>query len=284
MIYNHPLFVLLYKNYDGKVFYLVTSEEVKYNRKKYMVGGKMKENKYDDEIFFEKYSQMDRSKKGLAGSGELHELKKMLPDFKGKKVLDLGCGFGWHCIYAMEQGADSAVGIDISSKMLEEAKKKTKFSNVEYIQMPIEDINFKADSFDVVISSLAFHYVESFENICKKVNNCLVKGGEFIFSAEHPVFTAQGREDWYCDESGNILHWPVDSYYLEGKRESVFLGEKVEKYHKTLTTYLNTLLKTGFEIIGIVEAQPSEEMLKIIPEMKDELRRPMMLLVSAKKK
>lgn len=53
MIYNHPLFVLLYKNYDGKVFYLVTSEEVKYNRKKYMVGGKMKENKYDDEIFFE---------------------------------------------------------------------------------------------------------------------------------------------------------------------------------------------------------------------------------------
>ncbi|WP_455749058.1 class I SAM-dependent methyltransferase [Fusobacterium ulcerans] len=284
MIYNHPLFILLYKNYDGKVFYLVTSEEVKYNRKKYMVGGKMKENKYDDEIFFEKYSQMDRSKKGLAGAGEWHELKKMLPDFKGKKVLDLGCGFGWHCIYAMEQGADSAVGIDISSKMLEEAKKKTKFSNVEYIQMPIEDINFKADSFDVVISSLAFHYVESFENICKKVNNCLVKGGEFIFSAEHPVFTAQGREDWYCDESGNILHWPVDSYYLEGKRESVFLGEKVEKYHKTLTTYLNTLLKTGFEIIGIVEAQPSEEMLKIIPEMKDELRRPMMLLVSAKKK
>ena len=284
MIYNHPLFVLLYKNYDGKVFYLVTSEEVKYNRKKYMVGGKMKENKYDDEIFFEKYSQMDRSKKGLAGAGEWHELKKMLPDFKGKKVLDLGCGFGWHCIYAMEQGADSAVGIDISSKMLEEAKKKTKFSNVEYIQMPIEDINFKADSFDVVISSLAFHYVESFENICKKVNNCLVKGGEFIFSAEHPVFTAQGREDWYCDESGNILHWPVDSYYLEGKRESVFLGEKVEKYHKTLTTYLNTLLKTGFEIIGIVEAQPSEEMLKIIPEMKDELRRPMILLVSAKKK
>lgn len=284
MIYNHPLFVLLYKNYDGKVFYLVTSEEVKYNRKKYMVGGKMKENKYDDEIFFEKYSQMDRSKKGLAGAGEWHELKKMLPDFKGKKVLDLGCGFGWHCIYAMEQGADSAVGIDISSKMLEEAKKKTKFSNVEYIQMPIEDINFKADSFDVVISSLAFHYVESFENICKKVNNCLVKGGEFIFSAEHPVFTAQGREDWYCDESGNILHWPVDSYYLEGKRESVFLGERVEKYHKTLTTYLNTLLKTGFEIIGIVEAQPSEEMLKIIPEMKDELRRPMMLLVSAKKK
>ena len=174
----------------------------------------MKENKYDDKIFFEKYSQMDRSKKGLAGAGEWHELKKMLPDFKEKRVLDLGCGFGWHCIYAVEQGAASAVGIDISSKMLSEARKKTKFSNVEYIQMPIEDIDFKKDSFDIVLSSLAFHYIKSFEDICKKVNLCLVEGGEFIFSVEHPVFTAQGKEDWYYDENGNILHWPVDSYYL----------------------------------------------------------------------
>lgn len=188
-----------------------------------------------------------------------------------------------HCIYAVEQGAASAVGIDISSKMLSEARKKTKFSNVEYIQMPIEDIDFKKDSFDIVLSSLAFHYIKSFEDICKKVNLCLVEGGEFIFSVEHPVFTAQGKEDWYYDENGNILHWPVDSYYLEGKRESIFLGEKVVKYHKTLTTYLNTLLKTGFEITGIVEAQPSAEMLETIPEMEDELRRPMMLLVSAKK-
>lgn len=243
----------------------------------------MKENKYDDKIFFEKYSQMDRSKKGLAGAGEWHELKKMLPDFKEKRVLDLGCGFGWHCIYAVEQGAASAVGIDISSKMLSEARKKTKFSNVEYIQMPIEDIDFKKDSFDIVLSSLAFHYIKSFEDICKKVNLYLVEGGEFIFSVEHPVFTAQGKEDWYYDENGNILHWPVDSYYLEGKRESIFLGEKVVKYHKTLTTYLNTLLKTGFEITEIVEAQPSAEMLETIPEMEDELRRPMMLLVSVKK-
>ena len=207
----------------------------------------------------------------------------MLPDFKEKRVLDLGCGFGWHCIYAVEQGAASAVGIDISSKMLSEARKKTKFSNVEYIQMPIEDIDFKKGSFDIVLSSLAFHYIKSFEDICKKVNLCLVEGGEFIFSVEHPVFTAQGKEDWYYDENGNILHWPVDSYYLEGKRESIFLGEKVVKYHKTLTTYLNTLLKTGFEITGIVEAQPSAEMLETIPAMEDELRRPMMLLVSAKK-
>ena len=65
----------------------------------------MKENKYDNENFFIKYSQMERSKKGLQGAGEWHELKKILPDFQDKTVLDLGCGYGWHCKYAIDNGA-----------------------------------------------------------------------------------------------------------------------------------------------------------------------------------
>lgn len=244
----------------------------------------MKENKYDDKIFFEKYSNMDRSKKGLAGAGEWYELKKMLPDFSGKRVLDLGCGFGWHCKYAVENGAVSVIGIDISENMLREAEKRNKSERIKYIRMPIEDIDFPQNSFDIVISSLAFHYVKSFDEICKKVNHSLVPKGNFVFSVEHPVFTAQGSQDWCYDKNGNIAHWPVDNYYIEGIREAVFLGERVIKYHKTLTTYLNTLLKNGFEIKEVVEAQPSDETLKTIPEMKDELRRPMMLLISAEKR
>ena len=64
----------------------------------------MKENRYDDEEFFQKYSQMSRSQKGLSGAGEWSTLKKLLPDFAGKRVLDLGCGYGWHCIYAAGAG------------------------------------------------------------------------------------------------------------------------------------------------------------------------------------
>ena len=84
----------------------------------------MKENKYDNENFFIKYSQMERSKKGLQGAGEWHELKKILPDFQDKTVLDLGCGYGWHCKYAIDNGAKYVLGIDISKKMLEVAKIK----------------------------------------------------------------------------------------------------------------------------------------------------------------
>ena len=51
----------------------------------------MKENRYDDQEFFEKYRHMSRSEKGLAGAGEWPLLQKMLPDFTQKQVLDLGC-------------------------------------------------------------------------------------------------------------------------------------------------------------------------------------------------
>ena len=218
----------------------------------------MKENKYDDEVFFEKYSQMDRSKEGLAGAGEWETLKELLPDFTGKRMLDLGCGYGWHCIYAMEHGAASAVGIDISCKMLEVAREKTPYPQVEYRCTAMEDMEFPKESFDIALSSLAFHYIESFDKIAKKVNTFLKPGGSFLFSVEHPVFTAYGTQDWYYGGDG--------------------------KYHKTLTTYLNGLLTHGFEIKNIVEPQPPAHMIDSVPGMKDEMRRPMMLIVNSTKR
>ncbi|WP_347254537.1 class I SAM-dependent methyltransferase [Leminorella grimontii] len=243
----------------------------------------MKENIYDSERFFEKYRRFPRSVQGLAAAGEWHELEKMLPDFAGKRVLDLGCGFGWHCIYAAERGAASVLGTDISANMLSVAREKTSFSNVEYRQIAIEDVNLTAHSVDVVISSLALHYVEDFESVCQRVYEGLAPGGTFVFSVEHPAFTAYGTQDWYFDKEGNRLHWPVDRYFTQGWRKAVFLGEEVPKHHKTLTTYINGLLKSGFRLTSLVEPQPAPHLLEAVPEMADELRRPMMLLAAAVK-
>lgn len=244
----------------------------------------MKENKYDQQSFFEQYSQMNRSKEGLTAAGEWETLKGILPDLKNKRVLDLGCGYGWHCIYAMEQGAASAVGVDISTKMLEVARSKTQFEQVEYICSAIEDMEVSAESFDLALSSLAFHYVADFDVVLKKVHHCLKQGGSFVFSVEHPIFTAYGTQEWYRDQNGEILHFPVDNYFHEGKRVANFLGEDVVKYHKTLTTYINGLLCNGFEINQVVEPKPSQQMIELNAGMDDELRRPMMLIISATKK
>ncbi|MFT3901783.1 MAG: class I SAM-dependent methyltransferase [Niabella sp.] len=243
----------------------------------------MKENKYDEVLFFEQYAKMSRSQKGLDGAGEWYMLKEMLPDFTGKSVLDLGCGYGWHCRYAIENGATSVTGIDISERMLQKARGINQLEGIKYVQMALEDAEFAVETFDVVFSSLAFHYIQSYNVLVHNIYRWLKPNGSFVFSVEHPVFTAEGGQDWVYDEAGNKLYWPVDHYFSEGQRNASFLGEKVLKYHRTVSLYLNELIKQGFKIMSVKEPVPSEDMLKNISDMKDEFRRPMMLMVSAEK-
>lgn len=244
----------------------------------------MKQNKYDDAKFFTQYKQMPRSVKGLEGAGEWPVLKALLPALQNKSVLDLGCGFGWHCRYAGEQQANAVVGVDISENMLREAREQTDDPKITYVRMPIEDIQFSNSQFDVVISSLAFHYVDSFEAICTKVYNCLKPAGNFIFSVEHPIFTSRKEQTWYVDDHGHRLHWPVDHYQSEGMRETTFLTEHVIKYHRTVATYLNNLIQAGFVIKAVKEPGPTKAMLESDPAMLDEDRRPMFLIIAAEKR
>ncbi len=243
----------------------------------------MKENKYNEETFFYKYGQMKRSKEGLSGAGEWEALQRLLPDFKNKQVLDLGCGYGWHSIYAAGNGAKFVIGVDLSEKMIEIAREKTTYENVKYQVGAMEDVDFPDETFDVVMSSLAFHYVEDFSSLVENVFRMLKSNGVFVFTVEHPIFTAEGSQDWVYNDAGEIEHFPVDNYFKEGLRSTQFLEESVTKYHRTMTTYINSLIEAGFTIDRVVEPTPPDHMMDI-PGMKDELRRPMMLIISASKK
>ncbi|WP_145134115.1 bifunctional 2-polyprenyl-6-hydroxyphenol methylase/3-demethylubiquinol 3-O-methyltransferase UbiG [Paenibacillus sp. Y412MC10] len=243
----------------------------------------MKQNKYDDSAFFAAYKEMPRSIGGLGAAGEWHEFKALLPDLQGKSVLDLGCGFGWHCRYAREQHAAEVVGVDISAKMLESAREQTDDPAITYLQAPIEDIDFPDGHFDVVLSSLAFHYVQSFDTVCQKVHSCLKQGGAFVSSVEHPIFTSRPEQEWILDDQGSPLYWPVDHYQDEGVRNTAFLTDHVIKYHRTLSTYINDLIRTGFAITAVREPFPDPKLMHH-PGMKDETRRPMFLILSAEKK
>ena len=242
----------------------------------------MREDKYDDPVFFQKYSQMDRSRLGLAGAAEWEALEPLLPDLRGRRVLDLGCGYGWHCAYAAEHGAAWVLGIDLSERMLAVARQRHSRPGVEYRRCAIEDVALPEGSVDLVFSSLALHYVQDYGALVERARHWLVPGGRLLLSVEHPVFTAYGSQDWYRDGEGRILHFPVDRYFEEGARTANFLGEAVVKYHRTLTTLLDGLLTRGFRLLRVVEPQPPER-LRDLPGMRDELRRPMLLLVSAER-
>ncbi|MEX0760854.1 MAG: class I SAM-dependent methyltransferase [Dehalococcoidia bacterium] len=241
----------------------------------------MKQNKYDEPGFFAKYSEMPRSVGGLDEAGEWPAFRELLPDLRGRRVLDLGCGFGWHCRYALQQGARMVTGADISEKMIERARATTDDPRIEYRLSAIEDIGFPPDEFDVVISSLALHYVERFDLVCREVHRCMAAGGVFVLSVEHPLFTARAAQQWCYGPEGERLHWPVDNYQQEGARHTRWMADDVIKYHRTVATYLNTLIESGFNITRVSEPAPSPEMLSRHPDWIDEDRRPMFLLMAA---
>ena len=240
-------------------------------------------SEYDQEEFFAEYAKMARSREGLSASGEWHQLRPMFPSIQGKKVLDLGCGYGWHCRFAAEQGAEQILGIDLSQKMIEEAKKRTQDPRITYRICGMEEYEYPENTWDLVVSNLALHYVEGIEEIFQKVYRTLKEEGVFLFNIEHPVFTAGVGQEWIYGDDGKPQFWPVDNYFMPGERTTNFLGCSVTKQHHTLTQILMGLLKQGFELKAVEEAQPPEEMMEI-PGMKDELRRPMMLLVKAQVK
>ncbi len=239
-------------------------------------------NQYDNEAFFDQYAQMTRSRQGLSGAGEWHQFKDLFPDLTGKQVLDLGCGYGWHCRYALQQGARQVLGLDLSEKMIREAKERNAADGITYRVCGLEEYEYPESAFDCVISNLVLHYVEDLEAVFKNVKRTLKKEGVFLLNIEHPVFTSGVNQDWIYRDDNSPLYWPVDGYYYPGERTTHFLGQNVTKQHHTLTQILMGLLNTGFRLEAVEEARPSEDMLEI-PGMKDEMRRPMMLLVRAVK-
>ncbi|HEY2551597.1 MAG TPA: class I SAM-dependent methyltransferase, partial [Streptosporangiaceae bacterium] len=73
----------------------------------------MTQNIYDNEKFFSGYSRLPRSVEGLDGAPEWPALRAMLPEVSGRRAVDLGCGFGWFCRWARQNGAASVLGLDV---------------------------------------------------------------------------------------------------------------------------------------------------------------------------
>ena len=232
-------------------------------------------NHYDNPEFFAAYAQMYRSQVGLVGAGEWHQLQPLFPDVQGKDVLDLGCGYGWHCKYAADMGARRVTGIDLSAKMIAEAQKRNSHERIDYHVASLLDWNYQPSAYDVVVSNLVLHYVEDLDVVYHRIYKMLRPGGVFLMNIEHPTFTAGVNQQFSVDGT-----WPVDNYYYPGLRQTDFLGHRIIKYHHTLTQILGGLIKAGFSLEAVEEAMPPEEWREIMPE---EMRRPMMLLVKAAK-
>lgn len=183
----------------------------------------------------------------------------MLPNLKGKSVLCLGCGSGEECSYLKSQGAKDVVGIDISNKLLNIAKKS--LPGIEFHKMPLEKIRFKNRSFDFAYSSLAMHYVDDWDSTFNRIYGVLKKGGTFLFSTHHPAafcgYVTRGAKttkilgyEKYSDGTYKIFG---DYFKKRVIKDIWFKRMQIEYFHRPLKDMIRPIIKSGFKIVEVEE-------------------------------
>jgi ubiquinone/menaquinone biosynthesis C-methylase UbiE len=246
-------------------------------------GSNLPQNIYDDPEFFAAYDRMRTHGIALADALEEPAIRSLIPDIAGKTILDLGCGTGVMSRWLMQEGAGSVTGVDISTRMLAKAKADS-LPGIKYIQSSAEDLDLPRASFDLIVSSLMFHYIEDLPPVLAKIRSWLKPGGMLVFSTEHPIYTAaQGafKDQWVKDEAGKNVAWMVDSYATEGERKSTWWVDGVVRYHRTIASLINWLIEAGFSITRMLEPHATADAERDQPIFLDERKRPPFLFIAA---
>ncbi len=106
---------------------------------------------------------------------------------KGDHVLDLGSGAGNDCFVARAVTGENGkvTGLDFTDEMLEKAvanNKKLGYTNVEFVKGDIEDMPFKDNSFDVVISNCVLNLVPDKKKAFSEIYRVLKNDSHFSVS------------------------------------------------------------------------------------------------------
>ena len=107
-------------------------------------------------------------------------LLSLVSDVKQRKILDVGCGTGRYT-KRFENLESSVVGIDISSKMIRQAKAKTKRAS-----LVIADAShppFKDELFDTVLSTLMLNHMKDLNPFLAEIVRTCHSEGELILSS-----------------------------------------------------------------------------------------------------
>lgn len=245
----------------------------------------MKQNIYDHPEFFRQYQKLRQGPNNFNNLLEQPALKSLLPNLSNLQILDIGCGMGEFAYYCIENNAQHVTAIDVSENMLAIAQHEHAHPHIDYYLHAIEDYRAAPNSFDCITSSLSLHYIKDFSAVIGKIAKMLRPGSVFIFSIEHPIVTArQTMEDnWMYNDSGNRSHYAIDNYHEEGLRERTWFVDGVVKYHRTISTIINTLIAHGLTIEQMLEPLPDSEAIQKLPSLEKEHRRPSFLLIRARK-
>lgn len=234
---------------------------------------------YDDDTVFATYWASRERPDNPNDSLERPIMAELVGDPQDQRILDLGCGAATFGRYALARGCRSYLGIDASRNMIAAARETLATMPGRVEQAAMERWAYPAATFDLVVSSLALHYVDDLTAVFAGAHRALVAGGRIVVSVEHPVITSCAR-GW---QSGQRQDWIVDDYFLAGPRETSWLGGQVIRQHRTIEGYVAALQRAGFALDTLRESHPKREWFADEAEYERRMRIPLFLFLAGHK-
>ena len=131
-------------------------------------------------------------------------------DLKEKKVLNIGCGFGWFELNALDRGVETIVGMEITESDLRTARESVLDNRASFVVGSALKLPFKDNYFDTVVSwEVVEHLPEDKEiEMFQEIKRVLKKDGVFYLSTPNKSFVSNIFDPaWYFGHR----HYSVDS-------------------------------------------------------------------------
>ena len=215
--------------------------------------------RYDELAKFYKERRNDKTRFDYNRDIDMPGILKAIGSVKNKTILDLGCGFGDLASRLSRRGAKKIVGMDNSKAMIQLATEQ----KIKHCTFQVNDMNkklpFKNSSFDMVVSSLAFHYVKNLKGLYKEANRVLKKGGILVFTTGHPIFDLINQSpDRLIGFKGPRGKRKIIGNYFDESAKDTRLGALgiMKLYSYTLETFIMGGIDKGFELLEYRDLKP----------------------------
>jgi malonyl-CoA O-methyltransferase len=155
-------------------------------------------------------------------------IRKLIQQFKNKKIIEIGCGTGKNTVLLSEVAAQ-VLAIDFSEGMIEKARIKMRDKkNVEFEFADItEKWPCKDNYYDVVMCSLVLEHIENIYLIFSEASRVLIEAGEFFINEFHPFRQYQGKKAYFQKNGKKI---------------------ELEYFVHDVSEFINSGLKNNFEL------------------------------------
>lgn len=234
---------------------------------------------YDRDGVYEAYMKHRESPGNPNEAIERPHFNQLAGDLRDLDIIDLGCGDGRFGREALERGARSYLGIEVSDRMAALARRNLAGLAGGVVHQAMEEWRATPTSADLLTSRLALSYVEDIPSVLLQAHAALRPNGRMVLTVEHPVITS----NFASLAHGRRTDWVVDDYFRTGARPHTWMGQEVVKYHHTLEDWLEMVNDCGLRLVSLRESRPSRENFQSDQEYERRLRIPLFLFIAARK-